>query len=111
MIITIDGPVATGKSTIARRLAEEIGFIYFDTGAMFRCLSYGILKHRVSLQNSSELLKFLNHFDFDVKIYYSERRYYVDKEDVTDNIRNQEVTDFVSEVSAIQAVREKLVIV
>ncbi len=62
MIITIDGPVATGKSSIARKLAESIGYIYFDTGAMYRTLTYGILKHGIDIHNPEQLNEFLNTF-------------------------------------------------
>lgn len=109
MIITIDGPVATGKSTIAKKLAESIGFIFFDTGAMYRCLTYGILKHQVNPDNIQELQDFLDHFNFDIKVIHHERRYFVEGEDVSKQIRGEEVTSFVSKVSAIKAVREKLV--
>ncbi len=51
MIITIDGPIATGKSTIARKLAEEIGYIYFDTGAMYRSLTYAVLKNKINTED------------------------------------------------------------
>lgn len=109
MIITIDGPIATGKSTIAKRLAEEISFIYFDTGAMYRCITYAILKNNIDVDNDEAIAEFLKTFKFDVKIYYNERRYLVDDEDVTDKIRNQEITSNVSRVSAKGAVRDTLV--
>lgn len=109
MIITIDGPIATGKSTIAKRLAQEIGFIYFDTGAMYRCLTYGVIKNHVTIDDVAQLDAFLKNFKFDIKIKRGERFYFVDDEDVSDKIRGQEVTSMVSQVSAIRAVREKLV--
>lgn len=109
MIITIDGPIATGKSTIAKRLASEIGFIYFDTGAMYRSLTYAILKHNVNIDDPNALAQFLKDFKFEIKIKHGDRYYYVDDEDVTLKIRGQEVTSSVSKVSAIPAVREKLV--
>lgn len=109
MIITIDGPVATGKSSIARRLAQEIGYIYFDTGAMYRCITYGILKHKVNLQDKEQLNEFLKNFDFHIKMRHRERHYIVEGEDVTDTIRGKDVTANVSEVSAIPEVRERLV--
>ena len=109
MIITIDGPIATGKSSIAKALAHEIGYIYFDTGAMYRCLTYGILKNKINLENLPELTQFLKNFNFDIKIRVGEKRYWVEKEDVTDKIRLNEVTEAVSKVSAIREVREKLV--
>lgn len=109
MIITIDGPIATGKSTIAKTLAKELGFIYFDTGAMYRCLTYGVLKHHTDLDNPQELEKFLASFSFDIKIRQGEKHYFVEGEDISEKIRAQEVTSFVSKVSALKAVRTKLV--
>lgn len=109
MIITIDGTVGTGKSTVARKLAEAIGFIYFDTGAMYRAVAHGILKHHVNIDSVDELRQFLEKFDFDVKIVQRERRYFFEGEDITDRLRSSEVTSSVSRVSAIKAVRDKLV--
>lgn len=109
MIITIDGPIATGKSTIAKRLAHEIGYVYFDTGAMYRCLTYGILKHKVDVDSAEALEKFLKEFTFEIKVQRGDRYYFVENEDVTLKIRSPEVTSAVSKVSAIPSVREKLV--
>jgi CMP/dCMP kinase len=109
MIITIDGPIATGKSTIAKALAREIGYIYFDTGAMYRCLTYGIIKDHVNFQNLDDLKKFLEKFHFDIKIKHGDKHYFVENEDVSDKIRLDEVNSLVSQVSACKDVREKLV--
>ncbi|WP_068468966.1 (d)CMP kinase [Candidatus Protochlamydia phocaeensis] len=109
MIITIDGPVATGKSTIAKKLAQAIGYIFFDTGAMYRALTYGILKHQVDIDNSDQLKDFLDHFQFDIKVLRHERHYFFEGEDITQKIRGEEVTSAVSRVSAKKEVRDKLV--
>lgn len=109
MIITIDGPIATGKSTIAKKLSEELGFIYFDTGAMYRGLTALAIKRNVNVDDPQQLQNLLNDFLFEIKIKRGERRYWVNKEDVTDLIRKDEVTSKVSKVSAIPAVREKMV--
>lgn len=109
MIITIDGPIATGKSTIAKALARELGYIYFDTGAMYRCLTYAILKNHINPDDTAQLANFLNSFRFDIKIKQGEKHYFVDNEDITDKIRKEEVTANVSKISAIKEVREKLV--
>lgn len=109
MIITIDGPIATGKSTIAKRLAREIGYIYFDTGAMYRCVAYSISKKQVDADDPAALAQFLENFEFEIKIKHGERYYFVEGEDVTLKIRGEEVTSRVSKISAIPAVREKLV--
>lgn len=108
MIITIDGPVATGKSTLAKKLASAIGYIYYDTGAMYRAITYAILKNGINIDNPEELDNFLNHFNFDIKIQRGARFYFVDDEDVTDKIRLSEVTSQVSRISANPKIREKL---
>lgn len=109
MIITIDGPVATGKSTIAKKLALALGYIYFDTGAMYRALTYGMLKHQINIHDEEQVKEFLKNFNFDIKVRHGEKRYFVDDEDVTEKIRMDDVTSQVSEVSAHFLVREKLV--
>lgn len=111
MIITIDGPIATGKSTIAKHLAREIGYIYFDTGAMYRCIAYGVLKHNIDVDEVQALEAFLKEFKFDIKIKRGERFYFVEDEDVTMAIRGEVVTSAVSKIAALPAVREKLVMI
>lgn len=109
MIITIDGQIATGKSTVAKGLAREIGYIFMDTGAMYRCLTYAALKKQVNLDNPQVLAQFLHDFKFVMRIKHEAKHYFVDDEDVTDKIRLAEVTAAVSQVSAKKEVREKLV--
>lgn len=109
MIITIDGPIATGKSTIAKKLATKLGFIFFDTGAMYRCLTYALLKNKINIDNSEELNHFLKPFTFQISTLHGEKKYLIGTEDVTNAIRGAEVTTAVSKVSAIAAVRNKLV--
>lgn len=109
MIITIDGPVATGKSTIAKRVAELLGYIYLDTGAMYRCLTYGILSKNISPDDPNALKSILEAFQFEFRMVKGERHYFVDGQDVTLEIRSPEVTAAVSKISAIKQVREKLV--
>ncbi len=111
MIITIDGAVATGKSTIAKKLAESVGYIFFDTGAMYRTLTYGILKNKIDIFNLEQLNHFLETFPskFDIKIIHRERKYYFDSEEITQKIRGKEVTNEVSKISALKAVRDKLI--
>ncbi len=109
MIITIDGPVATGKSTIAKRLAESLGFIYFDTGAMYRAIAYGVLKNAVDLDDDTALKAFLDDFVFNIKVRHRKKIYCANGEDVTEEIRAQAVTHLVSQVAAKPLVRDKLV--
>lgn len=109
MIIAIDGAVATGKSSVARRLAEQLGYIYFDTGAMYRAVAYGILTQGINIEEDQALLDFIEKFQFGIRVHRGVKHYYVGDEDVTEKIRSQVVTAVVSKISAKQAVREKLV--
>ena len=109
MIITIDGPVATGKSSIARKLAEELGYIYFDTGAMYRGLTWLALQRKCNIDDPFALENLLDDFLFEIKIKRKERLYHVNKEDVTTAIRSPEVTEIVSKVAAKPVVRQSLV--
>lgn len=110
MIITIDGAVGTGKSTVAKRLAEQLGYIYFDTGAMYRAVAYGIKNQGIDIENEKALVDFIENFHFGIRVRRGVRHYYVGDEDVTDKIRSQSVTAIVSQISAKQAVRDKLVV-
>lgn len=109
MIITIDGPVGTGKSTIAKLLAEKLKFVHYDTGAMYRCITYGVIKHKIDPNDAEQLQALLNNFDFAIKETDGEKRYFFEGEDISEEIRGEKVTTRVSEISAIAAVREKLV--
>jgi CMP/dCMP kinase len=108
MIITIDGPSGTGKSTIAKKLADKLNFSYFDTGAMYRAIAWLILQQDISLSDQDQLTQLLERFDFIIKDEAQERRYFIGDLDITQEIRKKEVTDFVSEVSALRSVRSFL---
>ena len=71
MIVAIDGPAASGKSTSAKLLAKELGFLYLDTGAMYRCVSWAVIKDEIDLSNDRQLLNFLKIFKIDLKIQYT----------------------------------------
>ncbi len=108
MIITIDGPAGTGKSTTARMLADEIGFTYFDTGALYRAISWQILDQTISYQDQEALSRLLKTFSFRIRSIGGEKHYFVGNKDVTRAIRTKEVTAIVSEVSALKMVRDAL---
>ena len=109
MIIAIDGPAATGKSTTAKAVADELGFTYLDTGAMYRAVTLAVLKKDISLTNENDLESFLA--SLDIRILYSEKtlKIVLDNVDVTKDIRDPEVTAKVSEVSAVPSVRKAMV--
>ncbi len=109
MIVAIDGPAASGKSTSAKLLAKELGFLYLDTGAMYRCVSWAIIKDEIDLSNDRQLLNFLKIFKIDLKNTGNRSLFYVNNKDVTDLIRRSNISQKVSEVSAIPDIRDFMV--
>lgn len=108
MIVTIDGPSGTGKTTIAKAVAEKLHMTYFDTGAMYRAVTLGLLSNNIALDDLPSIEKYLETFKFDIDFEDDEKHYFVNGEDVTREIRTQKVTTAVSQVSAIARVREAL---
>ena len=109
MIVAIDGPAASGKSTSAKLLAKKLGFLYLDTGAMYRCVSWAVIKDEIDLSNDRQLLNFLKKFKIDLKNTGNLLSFYVNNKDVTDLIRKSNISQKVSEVSAIPDIRDFMV--
>lgn len=107
--IAIDGPASSGKSTIAKILADKYSLVYVDTGAMYRTLTYLALKNNVPVTNEDLLLKLLKETTISFKKIKEGQLVLADDEDVTEAIRSHEVTNNVSEVSAFAKIREELV--
>ncbi|EPD53189.1 (d)CMP kinase [Paenisporosarcina sp. FSL H8-0542] len=107
--IAIDGPAAAGKSTIAKLAAEELGYTYIDTGAMYRAITYKAIEHHIDLESEEELTGLLLDTEIDLKPSYNRQLVYLDGEDVSDAIRSNVVTSLVSAVSAHAALREEMV--
>ena len=108
MVIAIDGPAGSGKSTTAKNVAEKLGFIHINTGAMYRGIALKCIQEDVNIEDTSQLNYLLAH----TKLEFAsegELTLFMDGVDVSAEITSVQVTDFVSEVSAISEVREKLV--
>lgn len=108
MIITIDGPAGTGKTTVAKAVAIKLGLPYFDTGAMYRAVAYLLLHEKIPLSDEKKISELLKEFNFEIRSHGNERKYLVNGMDVTEVIRSQAVTNIVSPVSALHVVREAL---
>jgi len=110
LIIAIDGPVGSGKSTVARRVAESLGYSYLDSGAMYRALALAALRAGVSLDDPAELERLTEstRIDFD-PTPTDGQRVLLHGEDVTDAIRAQEISHAASKVAALAGVRRVLV--
>ena len=105
MIIAIDGPAGAGKSTIAKKVADSLGYSYIDTGAMYRAFTYELLTSSISLSDIEEITKVLEK----TNIEFKNSEIFLNNLNVTNEIRSKNVTANVSAVSAIPQVREKLV--
>jgi len=107
MIIAIDGPAGAGKSTIAKMIAQKLGFLYIDTGAMYRALTLKAIEKNIDVKDVTHLIKMAgstsieltNNKDGSLKIY-------VDRSDVTRQIRQPRITKLVSDIAKIKEVRE-----
>jgi cytidylate kinase len=109
MQIAIDGPASAGKSTIAKLIAKNLKFVYCDTGAMYRAVTLLAKNNNIDYGDVSGILKLMN--THSIKFLNTEQGQDVllDDKNVSDEIRSEEITNNVSQVSAIKEVREKLV--
>lgn len=108
--IAIDGPASSGKSTVAKLIAKDLGYIYLDTGAMYRCATYLALKHGLTAAELPRLLELIaNHTIRFEKAVDGSQLVFLGDRDVTLDIRQNDVTNNVSWVAALAPVREVLV--
>jgi CMP/dCMP kinase len=111
--IAIDGPAGAGKSTVARKVAERLGYLYIDTGAMYRAATMIVLRHNFPVDNNELAAKALDQSTIELlppdNGSSGRQRVMVDGVDETENIRKREITNQASAVSALPAVRERLV--
>ena len=105
MIIAVDGPAGSGKSTISKLLAKELGLVYLDTGAMYRLFTLKMLKENVSFSDSHKIDELLENLNINIE----NDRFYLDGKDVSEEIRKTDVAANVSKTAAIKEVREKMV--
>ena len=107
--IAIDGPAAAGKSTIAKIVAKTLNYIYVDTGAMYRALTYKALNEKISPMDEQALFNLLMETEIELKPSENGQLVFVDGKNVTAEIRNNEVTGSVSEVAKHRLIREDMV--
>ncbi len=109
LIITIDGPAGSGKSTTAKELSKKLSYIYLDTGAMYRAIALYVLKHRIDPEDEGAVVKCLPGISIELKYSLQMQQTYLNGLDVSEAIRSPEVTKAVSPVSAMKEVRVFLV--
>lgn len=109
MNIAIDGPAGAGKSTIAKRLAKKLGFIYVDTGAMYRAMAYYFLQHDIDAKDEKAIAAACPDVTVTITYENGEQQVILNEENVNGVIRNEEVGNMASSTSVYPVVREKLV--
>lgn len=105
IVIAIDGYSGTGKSSTAKQVAEELSYTYIDSGAMYRAITLYLMRLKLNIQDLNEVNEAIKHCN----IAFDQKGISINGEHVEDQIRSMEVSNLVSEVSAISAVRAKLV--
>ena len=109
MNIAIDGPAGAGKSTIAKRLAKKLGFIYVDTGAMYRAMAYYFLQHNIDAKDENAIAAACPDVDVTITYENGEQQVLLNGENVNAYLRTEEVGNMASVSSAVPEVRKKLV--
>jgi cytidylate kinase len=109
LIVTIDGPAASGKSTVGRALAERLGASFLDTGAMYRAVTLAAMQSGADMSNEEELLGALETSEFQYAIKEGKMTVSIDGVDVTEQIRGPEVTANARHIASSAKLREKLV--
>lgn len=105
IVIALDGPAGAGKSTISKLVAQKLNLEYIDTGAMYRAVTYKVLKDKVDISNEDKLTDLMQN----IQINLCNGRLLLSGNDVTNEIRLPEINEKVSEIAAIPLVRKKLV--
>jgi cytidylate kinase len=109
LVIAIDGPVGSGKSTVARRAAQLLGYVYVDTGAMYRALALKALRRDVPFDATEQLVALAKETQIDLRAENGQQRVLLDGADITEAIRERDVSEAASKVAVIAGVRKVLV--
>lgn len=109
LVVTIDGPAASGKSTTARTVAKRLGYKYLDTGAMYRAIGLKALRTGVDVTDEAGMAELARGTEVDVRTLASGTRVLLDGVDVTDELRSPDVSAAASAVAALGPVRERMV--
>ena len=108
--IAIDGPAGAGKSSISKVVANELGYLYIDTGAMYRGVTWAVLDSHVDVKNQKDVESLLPSLDLTLEPTANACKVFVKGQDVTDLIRQQQINENVSTIASYKGVREYLVV-
>src|SRR5690625_1982965 len=107
--VAIDGPAAAGKSTVAKMVADQLAFVYVDTGAMYRALTLKVINEKIQIENERAVIDLLQQTSIDLIQNKSGQTVLLDGVDVTEEIRSQSVNLLVSKIAQINGVRKEMV--
>lgn len=108
-VIAIDGFSSCGKSTVAKALAKQLNFVFVDSGAMYRAVTLYFMRHQIDIQNPEAVNQAIENIHIDLVPLPEKTQVMLNGEDISDAIRTMEISEYVSEVSAIKAVRHAMV--
>lgn len=107
-VVAIDGPAGAGKGTITKQVGEKLKLINIDTGAMYRCVTLYMLRNNIKLNDKPKIEKMLKEINIEFKSENNIEKVYLNREDVTKEIRTKEVNDLVSQASHVLEIRESI---
>ena len=107
-VVAIDGPAGSGKGTITKLVGEELGLVYIDTGALYRCVTLYMIRNNIGLNETEKIKEVLDNINIEFKKEESKDSVYLNGEDVSKQIREKEVNELVSQVSHLIEVRENI---
>ncbi len=102
VVVAIDGPAGVGKSTIAKRISQKLGFLYIDTGAIYRGITYGFVQNHIDLNDSQAVESYLNQ----ISLHYTQKNLYLDNQIIDEEIRSETISKLTSDYSKNPFVRK-----
>ena len=108
-IVGIDGPAGSGKGTVTKKIANELGLINIDTGSTYRCVALEVLNRNIDLEDKEKIIEVAKNIEIDIKPLPDGDRIFLNGKEVTKEIRSKEVTTIVSPISSIKEVRFAMV--
>lgn len=108
MVVAVDGPAGSGKGTITKLVAEKLGLVYIDTGALYRCITLYMIRNNIGLEDKEKIQEMLKNINIELKKEDNLDKVYLNGEDVSIKIREKAVNELVSPVSTIGIIRENI---